>query len=213
MPSDSAGRNAARASVAALVEHYARNRDRYESSTYNEETCRAEFITPLFEALGWDVTNTAGYAEQYKDVIHEESIKVGDFTKAPDYTFRLAGVRKFFVEAKKPFVDLKNDPAPAYQLRRYAWSAKLPLSVLTDFEEIAVYDTRIRPAEGDNPSVARILYLTYDELVPRLDEFWGVVGAQWELRCPLARRDQRFARAFGLGRHTSARSNALRRDP
>ena len=37
--------------------------------------------------------------------------------------------------------------------------------------------------------------------------------AQWELRCPLARRDQRFARAFGLGRHTSARSNALRRDP
>src|ERR1035437_8332963 len=45
---------------------------------------------------------------------------------------------------------------------------------------------------------------------------WGIsvgVGAQWELRCPLARRDQRFARAFGLGRHTSARSNALRRDP
>ena len=41
----------------------------------------------------------------------------------------------------------------------------------------------------------------------------GAVGAQWELRCPLARRDQRFARAFGLGRHTSARSNALRRDP
>jgi hypothetical protein len=44
-------------------------------------------------------------------------------------------------------------------------------------------------------------------------ELPGVVGAQWELRCPLARRDQRFARAFGLGRHTSARSNALRRDP
>src|SRR5659263_357469 len=39
------------------------------------------------------------------------------------------------------------------------------------------------------------------------------VGAQWELRCRLARRDQRFARAFGLGRYTSARSNALRRDP
>jgi hypothetical protein len=174
MSSDSAGRDAARATIAVLVERYTRNRDRYRASTYNEETCRAEFITPLFEALGWDVTNKAGYAEQYKDVIHEEGIKVGDFTKAPDYTFRVAGVRKFFVEAKKPFVDLKNDPAPAYQLRRYAWSAKLPLSVLTDFEEIAVYDTRIRPADGDNPSVARILYLTYDELVPRLDEFWGV---------------------------------------
>jgi Eco57I restriction-modification methylase/TaqI-like C-terminal specificity domain len=174
MAPDASSRESARATIAALVEHYARSRDRYRSSTYNEETCRAEFITPLFGALGWDVTNKAGYAEQYKDVIHEEGIKVGDFTKAPDYTFRVAGVRKFFVEAKKPFVDLKSDPAPAYQLRRYAWSAKLPLSVLTDFEEIAVYDTRIRPNEGDKPSVARILYLTYDELLSRLDELWGV---------------------------------------
>jgi hypothetical protein len=164
----------ARKAIACLVERYARNRDRYRASTYNEETCRAEFITPLFEAFGWDVTNKAGYAEQYKDVIHEEGIKVGDYTKAPDYTFRIAGVRKFFVEAKKPFVDLKSDPAPAYQLRRYAWSAKLPLSVLTDFEEIAVYDTRIRPKEGDKPSVGRILYITYEEILPRLDELWAI---------------------------------------
>jgi hypothetical protein len=64
-------------------------------------------------------------------------------------------VRKFFVEAKKPFVDLKEDPAPAYQLRRYAWSAKLPVSILTDFEEFVVYDTRIRPHEGDKPATHR----------------------------------------------------------
>ena len=34
-------------------------------------------------------------------------------------------MRKFFVEAKKPSVNLKHTPEPAYQLRRYAWSAKL----------------------------------------------------------------------------------------
>ena len=28
--------------------------------------------------------------------------------KAPDYSFRLAGVRKFFVEAKKPSVNVKT---------------------------------------------------------------------------------------------------------
>ena len=182
MPQALAQLEDARIAIAALVERYAANRDRYQTSTYNEETCRAEFITPLFEALGWDITNKAGYAEQYKDVIHEEGIKVGDFTKAPDYTFRVAGVRKFFVEAKKPFVDLKKDPAPAYQLRRYAWSAKLPLSVLTDFEEIAIYDTRIRPKEGDKPSVGRILYLTYDELLPRLEELWGVFSKEAVLK-------------------------------
>ncbi len=172
----------ARKAIASLVDRYARNRDRYRASTYNEETCRAEFITPLFEAFGWDITNKAGYAEQYKDVIHEEGIKVGDFTKAPDYTFRIAGVRKFFVEAKKPSIDLKTDADPSYQLRRYAWSAKLPLSVLTDFEEIAVYDTRIRPKEGDKPSVGRILYLTYEELLPRLDELWAIFSKESVLK-------------------------------
>ena len=35
---------------------------------------------------------------------------------------------------------MRNDPAPAFQLRRYAYSAKLPISVLTDFEELIVYE-------------------------------------------------------------------------
>jgi hypothetical protein len=164
----------ARAAIEKLVERYRANRDRYQAASYNEETARGEFISPFFNALGWDVYNTEGLAEQYKDVIHEEGIKIGDFTKAPDYTFRVGGVRKFFVEAKKPFVDLGADPAPAYQLRRYAWSAKLPLSILTDFEELAVYDTRIRPREGDKPSVSRILSYGYEDFLPKLEEIWGI---------------------------------------
>ena len=79
-----------------------------------------------------------------KEVIHEHSISIAGGTKAPDYCFRLSGVPKFFVEAKKPSINIKDDTHPAYQLRRYAWSAKLPLSILTDFEEFAVYDCRPR---------------------------------------------------------------------
>ena len=118
------------------------------------------------------------YAEPYKDVIHEESIKVGDYTKAPDYTFRMGGARKFFVEAKKPFVDLRSDPAPAFQLRRYAWSAKLPLSILTDFEELVIYDARIPPRQTDRASVGRILYYTHEELLPKLPEIWGIFSKE-----------------------------------
>src|SRR3989304_7772548 len=83
--------------------------------------------------------------DAYKDVIHEDAIKIGGYTKAPDYCFRIGGTRKFFVEAKKPAVDIRQDASPAFQLRRYAWSAQLPLSILTDFEEFAVYDCRIKP--------------------------------------------------------------------
>ena len=126
--------------VVELIETFDRNVDAYHSQQYNETQLRREFIDPFFEELGWDVTNKAGYAQAYKDVIHEDAIKVGGATKAPDYCFRIGGVRKFFLEATNPSVTIKDDPDPAYQLRRYAWSAKLPLSILTDFEEFAVYD-------------------------------------------------------------------------
>ncbi|MCR4421464.1 MAG: BREX-1 system adenine-specific DNA-methyltransferase PglX [Exilispira sp.] len=82
--------------------------------------------------------------------------------KAPDYSFRIGGVRKFFVEAKKPSVYIKKEIDPAYQVRRYGYTAKLPLSILTNFEEFAVYDTRIKPSKDDDPSIARIFYCTYE---------------------------------------------------
>ncbi len=142
--------------VLALVERFDEHRDAYKHQEYKETQVRREFIDPFFIALGWDVPNKAGHAEAYKDVIHEDAIKVGGETKAPDYCFRIGGVRKFFVEAKKPIVGVESDPGPAYQLRRYAWTAKLPLSVVTDFEEFAVYDCRVRPNPTDKASTARV---------------------------------------------------------
>ena len=128
-----------------LIDTFGRNLDSY--------------LDPLFTALGWDMDNAAGYAEAYKDVVHEETLKIsGVAATAPDYSFRIGGTRKFFVEAKKPSVKIKDDPAPAAQLRRYSFSAKLPLGVVTDFHEFAIYDTRQRPRETDK--VASISSLT-----------------------------------------------------
>ena len=98
--------------------------------------------------LAWDMSNSKGYAEAYKDVVHEDAVKIGRGTKAPDYAFRIGGVRKFFVETKAPHRNLKNDPHPAFQLRRYAWSAKLPLSILTDFEEFRNLSTTMGHSTG-----------------------------------------------------------------
>ena len=153
-----------------LVERFDRNLDAYRSGKYNEAQVRQEFINPFFNALGWDIYNKQGYAEAYKDVIHEDAIKVGSVVKAPDYCFRIGGTRKFFLEAKKPAVNIKEDISPAYQLRRYAWSAKLPLSILTDFEELAVYDCRIKPVKTDRASKARTYYLTYTDYINQWDE-------------------------------------------
>ena len=105
------------AEILVLVERFRHNIDVYKRDDYKETRVRVEFIDPFFQALGWDVHNEKGYAEQYKDVIHEDAIKIGGKTRAPDYSFRIGGVRKFFLEAKKPSVSIKTDIGPAYQLR------------------------------------------------------------------------------------------------
>ncbi len=161
-------------SVKALIDRFQRNLPAYKSGKYNETQARVEFIDPLFMALGWDVRNERGYAEAYKDVVHEAAVKVGGVTKAPDYSFRVGGARKFFLEAKKPSIDIKNDVHPAYQLRRYAWSAKLPLGILTDFEEFAVYDCRTKPSPGDSAAVGRVLYLRFTDYLDRWDEIAAI---------------------------------------
>ncbi len=151
------------ARIIELVETFNRNIDAYKGPNYNETQVRREFIDPFFIELGWDINNINGLAEAYKDVIHEDSIKIGDAFKAPDYCFRIGGTRKFFVEAKNPSINIKDAPHPAFQLRRYAWSAKLPLSILTDFEEFAVYDCRAKPLKNDRSSTARTIYFNYTE--------------------------------------------------
>ena len=131
--------------VSELVERFSEHLDSYRSSSYNETQTRRDFINPFFKALGWDIDNEQGNAEAYREVIHEDRVKVVDKLKAPDYSFKLPGAKRlFFVEAKKPSVVVKEVP-PAYQIRRYGWSAKLPISIETDFEEFAVYDCTKKP--------------------------------------------------------------------
>ena len=85
---------------------------------------------------------------------------------------------KFYVEAKKCGVNISTDPAPAYQLRRYGFSAKLALSILTDFRELGVYDCASRPRPGDKASHARIQYLCFTEYPDRWREIWDVFSRE-----------------------------------
>ena len=161
-----------------LVDRFRTNHDRYSRADYKEAHVRQEFIDPMFELLGWDMANRQGYAEQYKEVVHEDALRIGKATKAPDYSFRIGGVRKFFLEAKKPSVRLKDDIPAAFQVRRYAWSAGLPLSILTDFEEFAVYDCRIEPHRHDKAAVARVMYFTYEEYAGKWEELVGIFSKE-----------------------------------
>src|SRR3989304_4636048 len=160
-------------SIKQLVERFEQHREAYRAGKYNETQLRREFLDPFFEALGWDVFNKLGYSEENKHFIHEDSLEIEGAKKAPDYAFKVGKERKFFVEAKKPSVRIETNPEVAFQLRRYVWSAKLPLGILTDFEEFAVYECRSRPTPSDKVRTGRVLLLNYKEYV----EKWGEIAS------------------------------------
>ena len=155
--------------IEELVRRYDDFGQSYKSGTFNEAQLRKEYIDVFFRALGWDVDNAQGYSESYKEVVHEDPIKLRGTTGHIDYSFRIGGVRKFIVETKQPAVNIRDDPAGALQVRTYAWNAKLPLNILTDFEEWAIYDCTKKPAAGDTVGTARIEYFTYRELPEKWD--------------------------------------------
>jgi hypothetical protein len=171
----------AKDAVALLVAKFQNNLADYKRATYNETLTRIDFINPFFESLGWDITNRRGLPENLREVIHEDKLDIKGRKKAPDYSFRLPNgrvERKFFLEAKKPSVNLAGDLSPAYQVRLYGWNASLPLSALTDFEELAVYDCRVRPYPQDKTTVARIGYFTYQEYADRFDEIYDLFSKE-----------------------------------
>ncbi len=157
-----------------LVEKFNSQFEVYKSNSYTEHNVRVEFVDPLFKALHWDVHNEDANAEAYKDVIHEPALKTSTGSKNPDYCFRIGGTAKFFLETKKPSVDIKDNRDSALQVRRYGWSGKLSISILTDFEEFSVYDCRIKPKQNDDAHVARILYYTYKDYLEKWDEIYGL---------------------------------------
>ena len=144
-----------------LVEKFDRDKSQFQQPDYNEAQLRQEFVNPFFAALGWDVGDS-------KQVLHEAGLRSGGSVKHPDYSFLAGARRAFYVETKKPAINIGNSIEPAEQLRSYGWSGNTALGILTNFAEFAVYDCRVEPKQGDSPAEARIMYLTHSQY---LDEW------------------------------------------
>ena len=158
-----------------LVDRFQTNIDFYKDTknAYNEHSCRIEYIDRFLKLLGWDVANEKGVAPQYREVVAEN---YSTRTDRPDYTITLRGVPKFFIEAKKPAIDITKDASPAIQTRKYGWNAKHRLAVLTNFEYLAIYDTCHVAKEDDNCAVARYRLYHYTEYVEKFTEISNLIS-------------------------------------
>ena len=158
-------------SVYQLVEKFTSGERTYKRADYNETQLRVEFVNPLFEALGWDVRDNT-------QVSHEIRVLIEGKPKRPDYGFRIGATTHFYLETKKPSLNLKDDPSPAYQLRRYGWSGNLPISILSDFEEFIIYDCRLQPHRYEPASKARLNYYRYPDYVDDWDKLYGLFSRE-----------------------------------
>lgn len=113
--------------------------------------------------------NENGLPQHLREVTHEANVTVEEDgeskNKKPDYAFRIDTELLFYLETKKPAVDIISDILPAFQLRRYGWSGNLKISVLTNFTDLYIYDCSVRPVEGDDIGVALIAHYNYTEYV------------------------------------------------
>lgn len=196
--SDSVAKAAARRRVAQLVQQFRRNHSDYLRSSYNETQARTDFITPLLGAFGWDVYNAKGQTLAFREVIEEPTVEGDDqnASRKPDYELRLARQRKLFVEAKKPNVRIDRDRASAFQARRYGYSGSLPITILTNFHQLVVYDCLHPPSDTDAAHVARIGLFSYEEFEANFDELWATLSREVVYSGEF---DQRFA--VNVSRH------------
>jgi TaqI-like C-terminal specificity domain/N-6 DNA Methylase len=155
--------------IEILANKFEKHKSYYTKETYKEENVKTEFINPMFASLGWDIANENCLHPEVKEVIFEDNVLIDGRWKHPDYSFNHNRKKLFFLDAKKPSIDLKNHEDSAKQIRLYGWNGRVPISVLTDFEEFSIYNCTIEPKQNESAATARIIHLKYDSYIAKLD--------------------------------------------
>ncbi len=162
--------------IKELVELFQNRINDFCSNQYKEVHLRQEFLDRFFEALGWDLYGERATSFINREIILEDKVQIEGKSKAPDYGFYINAKRQFFLEAKRANLDIFSDKESAFQLRRYGWSASLPISILTNFKQLAIYDCRIKPERNDFASKARIAKFSVEEYVDKWDELYNLLS-------------------------------------
>ena len=148
----------AKKKIQSLIEKYEQVLNSGKIGDYSEQETKNAFITPLFEALGWDISNK-------DEVSAEESQKSGGRV---DYGFYLNGRLVFYLEAKPLKADLEREDF-AKQAIRYSWNKGVDYAVLTDFEGLKVFNSQI--IEGALMD-RRIFEINYKDYINNFERLW-----------------------------------------
>lgn len=160
----------------SLVERYQTAKTNLQLKNSSEATIRA-WIDEFLSIFDWDVHNTQQVLTEHslgrseKERLHG----IGSTNTRPDYTLVNGNVPLAFVDAKSLDVDIEHDKDVAFQIRSYGWSIGAPFSIVTNFEQMAIYDCSVMPNIGDGADYARTFFFTYDQYVEKFDTLQSVL--------------------------------------
>jgi predicted RNA methylase len=136
--------------------HYTRE----ELNNKSEDQIRAEFIDPLFEALGWDMR---------KDAQRNQSVLKG----RADYILKLKSQNVVVIEAKKTSVSLMEEEGR--QAVEYAYNSNIKFAILTNFKQTRVYHALSNIKNIDHNLLKKdnaYFRLGFEEFLDKFDLLW-----------------------------------------
>lgn len=145
----------------------------------SEETIRT-WINQMLAVFGWDVKNTNHVLQEVPLEIAERVAlnEIGSTNTRPDYTLMNGRIRLFFLDAKKRAVNIKDDKNVAFQIRSYGWSIGASYSVVTNMDELAIYDCTTMPRNTDNADFARVIYFKTENYADNFDCLNSFLGRE-----------------------------------
>ena len=180
----------------------------------SEATMRT-WIDELLSVFGWDVKNTQQVLTEHtlgrdeKAKLHE----IGSTNIRPDYTLVNGNVMLAFVDAKSLDVNIENDKDVAFQIRSYGWSIGAAFSVVTNFEQLAIYDCSTMPKNTDGADFARREFLTVDTYIENFELLNSFLSRTNVLNCRIKyvakagnALDEKFSKMLGEVRKNLAKA-------
>ena len=152
-----------------LIQKYQQYKGESKSTELSEEETRS-WINQFLGIFDWDVLNTK-QIKQEKIIDENQKIKLAEIDSThtkPDYSLVNGNRVKAYLDAKKIDVDIFKNKEAAFQVRSYGWSANLPCSFLTNFEQFVIFDCQFTPDKRDQANVGAI-QLSIDNYLDNFD--------------------------------------------
>lgn len=154
-----------------LVNRFKEAKSKGRLNNASEETIRS-WINEMLSVFGWNVQDTNQILQEKNlDKDKRKRLKgIGSTNVRPDYTLVNGNVLLSFLDAKSLEVNIERAQDAAFQIRSYGWSIGASFSIVTNMEQIAIYDCSEMPHVDDDTSIARVLYYTCDEYIEHVEK-------------------------------------------